>query len=129
MALAMAIPATCIMPAPSARGLTQRQCRKTVPFLSGKIMAPRPSHSHRRAPTAPSAGFLDFFTGGSAPKSSPQKEQLVQQLYEAVEGTQAGLKATAEKRERIAELVRGNALPSLSCALCPVLCAPVRPLR
>lgn len=105
-----AVPATC------AVGLahpSRTLCRPA--FRSSSKLAPRPSHPHRRAPIAPRAGLLDFFTGGTAPKSSPQKDELVQELYEAVEGTEAGLKANAATRERIAELVRD--LP------CPVLCA------
>lgn len=102
----MAHVTTSVMQAPVtfARPLAHHSRTIVSPaFRNSTKLAPRPFQ--RRAPVAPRAGLFDIFTRGSAPKSSPQKDELVQELYEAVEGTQAGLKADSAKRERISELV------------------------
>ena len=68
---------------------------------------------------APRAGLLDFLTGGGAPKSSAEKDELVEELYDAVKDSDGGLRATPDERERIEELVSGLPMcsPYQRCAV------------
>lgn len=55
------------------------------------------------------AGFLDFLSPGTASTSKPPKkgraQELVSRLLEITDGTEAGIKASNQLREEIAELV------------------------
>ena len=91
-----------------ARSFVHGQPSRALPFSRAANQQPSRSarRRHRAAKRAPRAGLLDIFTGGGAPKSSPQKDDLVEQLYDAVKDTDGGLRASPEEREQIEELVR-----------------------
>ena len=85
--------------------------RRSQPLLSRNAR-----RSRRAGARAPRAGLLDLFTGGGAPRGSAQKDELVEQLYDAVKDTDAGLRASPEERERIEELVSSTMTSPPLCA-------------
>ncbi len=108
-------------PLPARSFLHGQPTNRAVPFRQASRQ--HLSRSARRRQTAarraPRAGLLDFFTGGGGggSQSSPKKDELVEELYDAVKGTDAGLKASPEERERIEDLVSAASMPRALYAL------------
>ncbi len=112
-------------PLPARSFFHGQPTNRAVPFRQASVQ--HLSRSARRRQTAarraPRAGLLDFFTGGGGgggSQSSPKKDELVEELYDAVKGTDAGLKASPEERERIQDLVSAASNP---CALYAMILA------
>jgi hypothetical protein len=99
---------------PGVAFIQQASFRSPLPFRNSSAKKrTHSSHLRHAKRTATYAGLLDFLSP-PAGKSSPQAEELVDQLLELARGTNGGSRASVDTREQLEGLV--NAAGPLACA-------------